>query len=138
MKILQFLRVWALKHNVTHEAISDLLKGLKGNHECFADDSEFRFPTSARTLLKTEVKLIKKVVKPGYYIHIGLQNQLLKITYLKTIDSFELLINIDGLPLFRSSPDQVYPILCTVVSVPELRKKVFPIGIYYGKEKQQI
>lgn len=137
LKVLQFLRGWALKHNITHEAISDLLKGLKENHECFTDDSETIFPINARTLLKTEVKLIKKVVKPGYYIHIGLQNQLLKIAfkYLKTIDSFKLLINIDGLPLFRSSSDQVYPILCTVVSIPELRKKVFPIGIYYGKEK---
>lgn len=136
-KVLQFLRGWALKYNVTHEAISDLLKGLKENHECFADDSESRFPISARTLLKTEIKFNKRFVEPGYYIHIGLQNQLLKIgsKYLKTVSFFKLLVNIDGLPLFRSSPDQVYPILCTVVSIPELRKKVFPIGIYYGKEK---
>lgn len=136
-KVLKFLRGWALKHNVTHEAISDLLKGLKENHKCFADDSETTFPLNARTLLKTEIKLNKKGVEPGYYIHIGLQNQLLKIAskYLKRINSFQLLINIDGLPLFRSSPDQVYLILCTIVSVPELRKQVFPIGIYYGKDK---
>jgi hypothetical protein len=110
---------------------------LKENHECFADESECKFPVSARTLLKTEIKLMKKVVEPGYYIHIGLQKQLLKIAlkYLKNIGSFKLLINIDGLPLFKSSPDQVYPILCTVVSVPELRNKAFPIEIYYGKDK---
>lgn len=86
------------------------MKGLKENHECFADDSESRFSISARTLLKTEVKLVKKIIEPGYYIHIGLQNLLLKIApkYLKTKDSFKLLISIDGLSLFKSSPDQVY------------------------------
>ncbi|EFN72002.1 hypothetical protein EAG_06099, partial [Camponotus floridanus] len=131
------LRGWALKHNITHEAVSELLKGLKKNHKCFANELETNFPIDARTLLKTNVKLIKKVVQPGYYIHIGLQKQLLKIApkYLKTAHSFKLLINIDGLPLFKSSSDQVYPILCTVVSVSKLRNKVFPIGIYYGKEK---
>lgn len=135
---LNFLRGWALKHNITHAAISDLLAGLKENHECFADDeSEPRFPTSARTLLQTEVKLIKKIVEPGYYIHIGLKKQLLKIApkYFRNISTFKLLVNIDGLPLFKSSSAQVYPILCSVVSIPELRKKVFPIGIYYGEEK---
>lgn len=78
---------------------------------------------------------MKKVVEPGYYIHIGLEKQLIEIApkYLINIKSFQLLINIDELPLFKSSPDQVYPILCT--SVPELRKKVFAIGIYYGKQK---
>lgn len=136
-KMLQFLGGWVLKHNVTHDAISDLLKGLKQNHVCFADDTEYKFPNSARTLLKTKINFIKKVVEPGHYIHIGLKNQLLKIApqYLKTKDSFKLLINIDGLPLFKSSPDQAYPILCTIVFIPELRKKVFPIGIYFGKEK---
>lgn len=29
----------------------------------------------------------------------------------------------------------MYLILCTIVSVPELRNKVFPIEIYYGKDK---
>lgn len=135
---LKFLRGWALKHNVSHAAISDLLAGLKENHECFADDeSEPRFPTSARTLLQTEVKLIKKIVEPGYYMHIGLKKQLLKIApkYLENVSTFKLLVNIDGLPLFKSSSAQVYPILCSVVSIPELRTKVFPIGIYYGEEK---
>jgi len=83
---LKFLRGWALKHNITHEAISDLLTGLKQNHECFADDElEPRFPISARTLLKTEVRLVKKIVEPGHYIHTGLKKQLLKIVpkYLK-------------------------------------------------------
>jgi len=138
LEILKFLRGWALKHNITHEAISDLLTGLKQSHECFADDElEPRFPINARTLLKTEVRLVKKIVEPGHYIHIGLKKQLLKIApkYLKNVSTFKLLINIDGLPLFKSSRSEVYPILCTVVSIPELRKKVFPVGIYYGIEK---
>ncbi|KYN18354.1 hypothetical protein ALC57_09336, partial [Trachymyrmex cornetzi] len=93
-KVLKFLRGWALKHNITHEATSDLLKGLKENYECFADESESRFPISAKTLLKTEVKLTKKVVEPGCYIHIGLQKHLLKIApkYFKTVGISNLLV----------------------------------------------
>lgn len=115
-----------------------MLAGLKSNHDCFADDElEPKFPIDARTLLKTNVKCIRKIVEPGYYIHIGLEKQLLKncSNYLKNVNTFKLLINIDGLPLFKNSLDQVYPILCTVVSIPELRHKVIPAGIYYGKEK---
>lgn len=140
LKILKFLRSWALKHNITHKAISDLLTGLQQNHECFAGhESKHKFPINARTLLKTEVKLIKKTVEPGYYIHIGLKKQLLKVApkYLKNVSTFKLLMNIDGLPLFKSSLDQMYPILCTIVSIPELRYKVIPVGIYYGTEKPQ-
>ncbi|CAL1672516.1 unnamed protein product [Lasius platythorax] len=61
-KVLKFLHGWALKHNITHKAISDLLHGLKENHECFADESESKFSVDARTLLKTKVKLIKKLL----------------------------------------------------------------------------
>jgi len=87
------------------------LAGLKENHKCFDDTkSEIRISINARTLLKTDVKLIKKVVESGFYVHVGLKKQLLKIAskYLKNVRSFQLLINIDGLSLFRSSSDQVY------------------------------
>lgn len=103
-KVLKFLRGWALKYNITHEAVSNLLAGLKENHECFVDNDESntRFPTDAQTLLKTNVKLSKKIVEPRSYIHIGLKNQLLKIApkYFKNVPTFKLLINIDGLPLY--------------------------------------
>jgi len=108
-----------LKYNIRHEAISNLLTGLKENHECFMDsETELRFSISAYTLLKTNVKLIKKVVELGYYTHIGLKKQLLKIVpkYLKNVKYFKLLINIDGLPLFRSSPDQRYLTLRSIRS----------------------
>lgn len=73
-------------------------------------------------------------------MHIGLKKQLLKIApkYLKNVPTFKLLVNIDGLPLFKSSSAQVYPILCSEVFIPELRKKVFPIGIYYAKKNLTI
>lgn len=99
-----------------------MLAGLKKNHECFADELEAKFPINARTLLMTKLKLIKKVVdSTGYYIHFGLKRQLLKLAskYLRNVRTFKLLINIDGLPLYKSSPDQVYPILCTIVSITE-------------------
>ncbi|KYN00716.1 hypothetical protein ALC62_08503 [Cyphomyrmex costatus] len=137
-KVLKFLKSWALKHNITHSALSDLLAGLKKNHECFADESETKFPINARTLLMTKLKLVTKVIdSTGYYIHFRLKRQLLKLApkYLRNVSTFKLLVNIDRLPLYKSSSDQVYPILCTIVSITELRNKVIPIGIYYGKDK---
>jgi len=48
MGIKNFLRSWAIKHNVTATAVTDLLTGLKNNGNCLNNE----LPTDARTLLK--------------------------------------------------------------------------------------
>lgn len=50
-------------------------------------------------------------------------------------DCLKLLINIYGLPLFKSSANQVIPILVLILNVPMLSKIVFSIGMYYGLQK---
>lgn len=50
----------------------------------------------------------------------------------KTLLSIELLINIDGLPLSKSSSSQLYPILCSLFEYPH---NIFVIGVYHGYEK---
>lgn len=47
----------------------------------------------------------------------------------------DLMINIDGMPLFKSSSGELWPILGSVMNVPNLVNKVFPIGVYYGVNK---
>lgn len=47
------------------------------------------------------------------------------------VDTLELLINIDGLPIAKSSNSSIWPILCSDTKF----KKVFMIGAYYGHEK---
>lgn len=95
-------------------------------------------PSDARTLLKTKLTLEKLNVNPGNYIHFGLETQLrflLKNANLIDIHELHLLVNVDGLPLFKSSPGQAIPILVTLVNIPILRKIVFPVGLYYGYQK---
>lgn len=47
---------------------------------------------------------------------------------------FFLAYNIDGLPLFKSSRQQFWPILCKIHFDPDVYK-VFPVAVYAGTEK---
>ena len=49
------------------------------------------------------------------------------------LDSISLNINIDGLPLYKSSKDEFWPILFNIQEAPTLQSMV--IGIYCGKGK---
>lgn len=95
-------------------------------------------PSDARTLLKTDIVLEKSIIEPGSYIHFGLEKQLSYLITnipLNNIHDLKLLINVDGLPLFKSSTGQVYPILISIINIPELKKIVLLIGLYYGLQK---
>lgn len=132
--IENFLRGWGIKHNVTASAVSDLLVGLKEN----VDSLTNILPSDSRTLFKTNLILEKISVEPGNYIHFGLKtqlNHLVKNCNLSNIKELKLIVNVDGLPLFKSSPGQATPILVSVVNVPNLKKIVFPVGLYYGCQK---
>lgn len=97
----------------------------------------------ARTILKTNIKLDESPVKPGHYIHIGLRKQIDIVCSLvnddlsSQLNILHLLFNIDGLPLFKSSAGEVYPILFCVPTVSLIKNHVFPVGIYYGKQKPE-
>ncbi|GBP73484.1 hypothetical protein EVAR_29376_1 [Eumeta japonica] len=131
-KFVSNLRYWALKHQVPHIAITSLLSILR-SHQCF------NLPADARTLLKTPVNVITRVVEPGLYSHIGLESNLRKILNYVTepISEIFLLINIDGVPLFKSSSTEFWPILGSIYNIPAVKSVVFPIGIYCGSKKPQ-
>lgn len=118
---------WAITNNITHSAQRDLLKILKssGGHSTVPDDP--------RTLLSTPRTNVYKSVEPGMYSHIGIKQALDKLIYLtyKPLQRIDILINIDGLPLSKSSSSQIYPILCSIFGYPN----VSVVGIYYGYEK---
>ncbi|VEN58351.1 unnamed protein product [Callosobruchus maculatus] len=127
---------WSLKHNITHTAINDLLNILRNNA------IPHQLPSDARALLGTVRKIEGiKVVPPGKYYHFGIEDCLRVLVksvssideYVLKNDSIELNINIDGLPISKSSSSQVYPILCSIsgTSIVEM------IGIYYGVQKPQ-
>lgn len=123
------LKEWAIKHQITHLALNDLLKTLRSDYS--------ELPLDARTLWRTPRNKISnlKVVEPGIYYHFGLQQCIEKLLskthYHLTSNVIEILINIDGLPLTKSTNSQLYPILCCIFTTCN----VDIVGIYHGNEK---
>lgn len=121
------LRQWALKHQISHSATTDLLKILKPCHP--------NLPVDSRFLLKTP-KTIQNVynLKNGEYAHFGIKKGLtlaLKEEPLILSASLTLDINVDGLPLFRSSSTDFWPILGRLKE----NRTIFIIGIFCGTGK---
>ncbi|EFN66844.1 hypothetical protein EAG_08548, partial [Camponotus floridanus] len=121
------LAIWAVEHQITHTALKALLQKLK-KHSCFS-----RLSLDARSLLKTPRQQEIRTVVPGSYYHFGLSNSIKEIlTFVKdNISCVKIAVNIDGLPLSKSSQQQFWPILGSVFSYDN----VFIIGIYHGNEK---
>lgn len=121
------LVMWAIKHQISHTATTSLLQILR-QHSCFSTLS-----LHAKSLLKTPRKQEIRTVAPGIYYHFGLQTSIIKIiTSVKDkIDCVKIIVNVDGLPLTRSSQQQFWPILGSILPYDN----VFVIGIYHGNEK---
>ncbi|KAI8125589.1 hypothetical protein CVS40_4497 [Lucilia cuprina] len=122
------LRKWFLEHKPTTECTTDLLKILKSEN--------LKVPTSVQGLVGKYTLCNERTTTPGKYVHIGLINQLCKITCLLEELQLEEVsedIGIDGLPIFKSSAVGLWPILARFVNIPQC--SVFMIGCYVGKQK---
>ncbi|KAM7307871.1 hypothetical protein ISCGN_011507, partial [Ixodes scapularis] len=123
------LRSWALDTATPHRALTELLKILQ-THSCFAS-----IPGSARSLLKTPRKACVEKMGAGKYCHFGvkegLDDTLKRARFVP--DVIKINVNIDGLPLTKSTRDQFWPVLCHVTNCGKCDP--FPIGVYYGKSK---
>nr|CAK26781.1 TPA: transposase domain-containing protein [Drosophila pseudoobscura] len=118
------LKEWFLKHRTTRECAVDLVRVLKRNNLQVAPFHKYtaqKNPDIAK-------------IDGGLYLHIGLKTQLSKLFYiLKLEESLCFDINIDGLPLYKSSNAQLWPILIRLVNVKNA--PILPIGIFLGKSK---
>lgn len=125
--ILSWLQNWTIKNDITYIALNELISRIKSKYsELFRD---------ARSLLRTPKKVNVDIVAPRHYYHFGLSNcieTLLSRCSFQNLRSIEVNINIDGLPLFKSSSSQVYPILC---NLNENYNEIDVIGIYHGYGK---
>lgn len=128
--IKDLIVTWAVEENISHVSLSKLLKILK-SHSCLN-----YLPSDPRTLLKTPNKLtIVKELYPGIYHHFGLENGLNQ--YLKKNKEFllnnteiEIIISVDGLPLSKSSSNNLWPILGSIYKT----SFVFLIGAFHSTE----
>jgi len=121
------LATWAVQYRISHIALRALLQRLK-QHSCFA-----KLLLDARSILKTPRKQEIRIVLLGIYYHFGVLNSVLRILSLvkDDIDCIKITVNVDGLPLTKSSQQQFWPILGSIIPY----NNVFMIGIYHGNEK---
>ena len=96
-------------------------------------------PADARTLLKTQTNVVLKSVAGGEYYHFGISAGIVECleSHPSDIDTLshhvKLQLNIDGLPLFKSSNTQLWPILGMVEGLS--CRQPFVIGLYSGASK---
>ena len=104
--ILSDIAEWASKNLITHTALRELLVILK-NH------GHSSLPRDPRTLLRVP-RIIGSIQKCGEdYVYLGLRSAISNFSSnpANNCDIFELIINIDGLLLFKSASTQLWPIL---------------------------
>ena len=126
-----FLRKWSADYSITNSALSALLRGLKS--ECCSNCCA-TLPIDGRTLVKTNRNIKSRIQKiaGGEYLHVGVQQALQNHISFATDGSQKLnvIVNIDGLPIFKSSGLQFWPILMRVRNGDY--DKPFIVGIFSG------
>lgn len=126
------LAKWAVDFKISHSAINSLVEILRKHHPSL--------PKDARTLLSTPRHYDIKQVAGGSYHYFGVEASLVKVLShklttrtLKDGEHIVLQINVDGLPLFKSSNSQFWPILARVTHPVE--SEPFIIALYCGSHK---
>ncbi|XP_063918815.1 uncharacterized protein LOC135134131 [Zophobas morio] len=124
------IRNWILQYRtlLSQQAINDLLQILR--------QGGYNLPKNARTLLQTPRPCNIIDVLEGHYYHFGVArgilNNLTDVQTVKENDILKLSLNIDGLPLTKSSTSQFWPIL---LSIESRLSPPFICGIYHGMKK---
>lgn len=121
------LAKWAVKNKLTRSALNEILQIFR--------QYGFRVPADARTLLRTPRIINVENKCGGQYTYLGLKSGILKILAQDTFfcennDLLKLEFNIDGLPLFKSSIMEMWPVLCAFGS-----HAPFVVVLYCGKKK---
>ncbi|KAL4716746.1 hypothetical protein ACJJTC_001902 [Scirpophaga incertulas] len=129
LMIRRKIKKWAIDKNIPQSALNDLI-------EIINDRFTNLLPQDARTILHTTTKVnIKSIDNDSDYWHNGFHYQLnlLFDNMVDVPDFVSFIINFDGLPIFKSSKKEFWPILCAIHEYPDLHP--FVIGIYYGNGK---
>jgi hypothetical protein len=105
------LSKWATKSGCTRSALNDLLAVLRKHG--------LRVPRDSRTLLQTprSVNTVQKC--GGDYLYLGIESGILKVVsthpeQFNDANEITLTFNVDGVPLFKSTNVQMWPILCSI------------------------
>ena len=121
------LASWQATSNVSMNAVTALLHILRRHG---IQD----LPLDARTLMQTPVNVQLRSIRGGLYYHFGIavtMRQALKGLHVLDGDVIKLIVNIDGLPVGKSTPAQVWPILVSAV-LRNNRTPPFAVGMFCG------
>jgi hypothetical protein len=123
------LQAWAVDCGVTHVQLNKLLPIMK--------EVDSSLPLTAKTLLKTSDDLKCSSLSGGDYMYFGVSAGLNVVLTdrldLADLNKLELALNIDGVPLFKSSTFSLWPVLCYITNVKPHR--VFVVAVFGGKLK---
>lgn len=127
------LAQWAVTFNISQRALSALLAVLQT-----CDESQLKnLPKDARTLLLAERHIDIDSRAGGDYYYFGIRYWL-SVLLQRFPQAFngtchiDLIINVDGIPLFNSSKVALWPILGSVKNADSCP---FPIAVYCSKNK---
>jgi hypothetical protein len=136
------LTEWALNFGISHTALKSLLEIQRPFFP--------NLPKDPRTLLRTPSETPVKNLDNGLYHHFGVEKGIVskvaccglvkysnkmieQINISKTEFFLTLSLHFDGIPIFKSSNKQFWPILGKVDQAVD--QKPFVIGLYYGTSK---
>ena len=118
---------WALANKLTHKSVNELLQILQRHgHE--------DLPRDSRTLLSTPKVVSLQERCNGRYIYYGLERGTQRALQQSPacIDRISLCINVDGVPIFKSSGTQFWPILAKAEE-----SEPFIVALYSGTSKPE-
>lgn len=128
----QTLAAWVRQHNISSSAVNTLLHILHTYHPAL--------PLEYRTLLGTvRTVAVRDFSNGGQYSHIGISKNLHQIFATHSEEAcfgnshLNIQFNVDGLPIFKSSNMQLWPILGILKGMS--CEKPFTVGIYCGSQK---
>lgn len=124
------IQKWCIKENIKHSSINKLLKILK------VHTNIENLPRDARTLLKTSrTTLVRKLGSSGDLHYIGITPNLqMKHKYYG--DTIQLTFNVDGIPIYKSSSKQFWPILRYVID-KQYQYEPFLVSLFLGESKPE-
>lgn len=129
MDITDSLRSWVIEIGIPLTHSTSLLTILRPHFPYL--------PKDGRTLLQTPRTYDIQSIAGGQYYHFGVEegirNRLIRNQDLCLMDEVVLQINIDGLPLFKSTTECFWPILA--LCALETKPAPFVIGLWVGTSK---
>lgn len=121
------LAAWCVSSGIPRDSMDNLLHLLR---------TRSNLPKSTKTLLHTpSTKISPKPIQNGAYLHFGIEKMLIEseYRYLRETSEIVLQIGFDGVPLYKSSGSELWPLLGKHIGCKGA--PIILIGLYSGVGK---